>query len=66
MFEEKYQCYLEEFRANPVSGRITDDDAEGHFFCYDAVWTIALGLDETDRYAWGYIPYQLETERVTY
>ena len=56
VFEEKYQCYLEEFRANPMSSRITNDDSEGHFyrtFSYDAVWTIALGLDETDRCAWG-------------
>ena len=51
-FEEKYQCYLEEFRANPMSGRITNNDSEVHAygsFTYDAVWTIALGLERTDR-----------------
>ena len=51
VFRDKFQCYLEEFRANPMSGSITNGSEGTTYdsFTYDAVWTTALGLDETDR-----------------
>ena len=56
-FDEKYDCYLEEFRANPLvnSFNLTPNVeplAQPHIyrtFSYDAVWTIALALDSTAR-----------------
>ena len=52
MFVNKLDCYLEEFKKNPLTERFFTNRTEAHIysgFTYDAVWMIAFALDRTEQ-----------------
>lgn len=51
-FVKKLNCYLEEFKNNPLTRHLYTEQTEAHLysgFTYDAVWMIAFALDKTER-----------------
>ena len=51
-FEEKFNCYLDEFQSSSFFEELIDSDSnEPHAyrtFTYDAIWTMAFALDSAE------------------
>ena len=51
-FVEKLNCYLEQFKAHPHTKNVVTRELDVHLysgFAYDAVWTIAYALNQTEQ-----------------
>ena len=50
-YDDKYDCFLEEFFNNPQTSSLTNDTTRHAYYTYtyDAVWTIAKALNETEQ-----------------
>ena len=50
-FNDKYECFHQEFFNNPQTSSLTNDTTRHDYYTYtyDAVWTIAKALNETEQ-----------------